>query len=56
MLHYCVCDLLRKGPYKKSTSPFGNAGHARDRVVVFLCEGDKNVERLCVFGANSLCL
>jgi hypothetical protein len=35
ILHYCVCDLLGKGPYMRLTLPFGGVGHARDRVVVF---------------------
>jgi hypothetical protein len=44
MLHYCVCDLLRKGPYMRLTSPFGSACHAKTMLQSSSCEGDKYVK------------
>jgi len=35
MLHYCVCDLLGKGPYIRLALPLGGVGHARDYVAIF---------------------
>jgi hypothetical protein len=35
VLHYYVCDLLGKMPYKRSTSPFGGAGRARNCTTIF---------------------
>ncbi len=29
VLNYCICGLPRMGPNRRSTSPFGGAGHAR---------------------------
>jgi hypothetical protein len=35
MLHYCVCDFLRKGPYKRLALPFGGVSHA-SKVMTFV--------------------
>jgi hypothetical protein len=48
MLHYCVCDFPRKGPYKRSTLPFGGVSHARDYVDNSSCQGDDYAERFYV--------
>jgi hypothetical protein len=61
MLHYCVCDLLRKGPYRRLILPFGSEGHARDYAVAFFLWGGWVCKRLYVvmhdaFGASPLCL